>query len=234
MRRYLSYGGGVNSTALMLLLRDEGIDFEAVYADHGADWPETREYVDMLIRQGWPITVLQTRRDGLPLYDYYESYSMMPFRMMRHCTTHFKVLPLQAYIQPPCIQYIGYSADEAHRAQRFIEAEGIETEFPLIERGIGRQGCKDLISTHGLPVPMKSGCFICPFQRPSQWRELQTKHPDLMCKARALEAKTNAKRAEKGKTMVYLSGDRPVDQVAESDQMDLFGERGVHPCLCEL
>ena len=55
-RRYLSFGGGVNSTALMLWLLDQGIDFEAVYADHGCDWPETRAYVAMLTERS-----LQTR-----------------------------------------------------------------------------------------------------------------------------------------------------------------------------
>ena len=31
--------------------------FEAVYVDHGADWPETREYVAMFQGMGYPITV---------------------------------------------------------------------------------------------------------------------------------------------------------------------------------
>ena len=37
MRNYLSFGGGVNSTAMLLLLLDEGWEFEAVYVDHGAE-----------------------------------------------------------------------------------------------------------------------------------------------------------------------------------------------------
>ena len=45
MKEYLSFGGGVNSTALMLLLLDEGIEFESVFVNHGGDYPETYEYV---------------------------------------------------------------------------------------------------------------------------------------------------------------------------------------------
>lgn len=37
MKNYLSFGGGVNSTALYLLMQEMEIDFEAVYIDHGAD-----------------------------------------------------------------------------------------------------------------------------------------------------------------------------------------------------
>jgi len=46
MKKYLSHGMGVNSTALMLLLEDEGIEFESVFIDHGGDYPETYEYVN--------------------------------------------------------------------------------------------------------------------------------------------------------------------------------------------
>lgn len=42
---YLSFGGGVNSTALYLHLLELGQEFEAVYVDHGTDYPETAEYV---------------------------------------------------------------------------------------------------------------------------------------------------------------------------------------------
>ena len=115
MRRYLSYGGGVDSTALMLWLIDQGVEAEAVYADHGADWPETREYVAMLREKGYPITVLETTRKGLALYEYYQSHRVIPTRMVRHCTVEYKVRPLTEYMKTPCIVYMGIDAGEAHR-----------------------------------------------------------------------------------------------------------------------
>lgn len=42
MKNYLSFGGGVNSVAMMLLLLDEGVEFEAVYV-----WmPDWRRHLD--------------------------------------------------------------------------------------------------------------------------------------------------------------------------------------------
>lgn len=231
--RYLSYGGGVNSTALMLWLLDQGLDFEAVYADHGADWPETREYVSRLRERGYPITVLNTRRDGLSLYDYYARYNMIPVRFMRHCTEHFKVRPLLAYQQNPCVVYLGIDAGEGHRAKP-SRAEGIEHAYPLVDEGINRKGCEQIIIAHGLPMPRKSGCFICPYQRRSQWVELRTVHPELYCKAKRLEDNMNAARAVKGKTPIYMAGDKALDVVCQADQADLWGEREMSPCLCEL
>ncbi len=77
-------------------------------------------------------------------------------------------------------------AGEAQRVERIVEPERVRNEYPLIERGIDRKGCERIIREHGLPVPMRSGCFICPFQRLSQWRHLRTVHPELYCKARQL------------------------------------------------
>ena len=69
MRNYLSFGGGVNSVAMHLYLlehgKEHGIgDFEAVFVDHGTDWPETYEYLNMfqdrLKKRGHkPVTVLK-------------------------------------------------------------------------------------------------------------------------------------------------------------------------------
>jgi 3'-phosphoadenosine 5'-phosphosulfate sulfotransferase (PAPS reductase)/FAD synthetase len=53
VRRYLSFGGGVNSTALLLLMADEGMEFETVFVNHGGDYPETYAYVELLRERGY-------------------------------------------------------------------------------------------------------------------------------------------------------------------------------------
>tara|TARA_Y100000310_G_C20413341_1_gene683116 strand:+ start:575 stop:817 length:243 start_codon:yes stop_codon:yes gene_type:complete len=60
MNKYLSYGGGVNSTAMMILLNEKKIEFESVFVDHGADYPETYKYVDLLKEKGFPITIIKS------------------------------------------------------------------------------------------------------------------------------------------------------------------------------
>ena len=109
MKTYLSFGGGVNSVAMMLLLLDEGIEeFEAVFVDHGTDWPETYKYFDMF--QGWltrkgykPITVLKPNVEGFTnLYDFYWHKKWVPSHMRRICTDKFKIRPLFKYFDKPC------------------------------------------------------------------------------------------------------------------------------------
>ncbi len=234
----MSFGAGVDSVALGLWLIDHGIEAEWVYADHGGDWPETREYVEMLKARGYPVTILETRRNGLALYDYYLAHHMVPMRWARACTVEYKLVPLSAYMQPPCEVYIGIDAGEAHRIAGIVAGCRPDEEklFPLAEWGIDRAGCIEIIQQHGLPVPIKSGCFCCPFQRASQWRELYRLHPDLFCRAQRLEDAASEYLVARGRQRVYLSDkDLPLATVAEAGQTDLFDDsRASRPCLCEL
>ncbi|KKM78780.1 hypothetical protein LCGC14_1356580 [marine sediment metagenome] len=228
--RYLSSGGGVNSTALMLYLIDQGEQFESVYADHGGDYPETLEYIKMLQTRGYQITVLETREEGLPLYEYCCKYRMCPSIWQRWCTDRFKVRPLRAYFQLPATVYIGFDAGEERRIKP-LTTDGLTYEYPLFEAGIDRQGCVDLIEAHGLPIPPKSGCYFCPFQRVGEWRQLRDKYPDLWCKTKKMEALIIAKREEQGKPPFYINK-KPLDQVVNEGQDDMFGWR--KPCNCGL
>jgi len=57
MKNYLSMGFRVNSVALYLLMEQLDMEFEAVFIDHGGDWPETYEYARYFIATGRPVTV---------------------------------------------------------------------------------------------------------------------------------------------------------------------------------
>lgn len=223
-KNYLSFGGGVNSVALMLWLIEHDIEFEAVFADHGGDYPETYEYVDMLLAKGYEITVLKTSRKArgkeLCLYDYCYEYKMAPSTRFRWCTSHYKVMPIANYVERPCFLFLGIAAEEAHRAKRNKEYEfGIVRDYPLIEHNINRQGCIEIIKRHGLPVPPKSGCFFCPFQKASQIRALYHRCDDLFDKALELEKRNIEYNKQKGKKQSgYLHiSNRPLEVVAMTD-----------------
>jgi PP-loop superfamily ATP-utilizing enzyme len=233
MKMYLSYGGGVNSTAMLLLLHDKGWEFESIYVDHGCDWPETREYVKMMA-QRLPITMLRPDVQGhSDLYEYCEAYRMIPSRVHRWCTSKFKVRTIEKYVDRPCFQLVGFSTDEAHRA-KLQTGKGIEARFPLLEYEISRDGCLEIIKDHGLPIPIKSGCYFCPFQRVSQWRLLRRKHPELFCKAKRIEDLQNQARADSGKSSFYLYGNSaPLDVITDEKQSVMWGEMKP-PCSCGL
>ena len=240
MKNYLSFGGGVNSVALHLLLLDQGVDFEAVFVHHGTDWPETYDYVAGF--QWWlkanghrPITILRpkvtqkkTNSEWNSLIDFCEDQKVFPFRIRRWCTADFKVKPILDYCKSPCFQFIGIDAGEKHRAKISVN-KGVEHRWPLIEHDIDRDGCKRIIAEHGLPLPMRSGCYICPFQRNSQFKELRLKHPCLFARVVALE-----KSVIKSDKTTFTIKDKPLPEIVNENQQSLFKEMEYPPCHCGL
>lgn len=233
IKKYLSHGGGVNSYAMQLLKLEQGEDFEAVFVNHGTDWPETYKYLDMF--QEWldkrgakPITVLKPDYQGeWNLYDYFYKHSMVPQRYPRICTYRFKIQPLENYYQTDRIETIGFDINEKHR----IDPARKGQEFPLIEHKMSRWDCKKYIERYNLPVPQKSGCYICPQQRKGQWKELRMIHPDLFRKAVDLENRTIEYRKSKGQKPTYLSPRKiPLLSVVEESQLKLF-KRDEYPVL---
>ncbi len=237
--RPVSYGGGVNSTALVVMLALEGWHGPIVFSDTGAEWPETMEYValfgEWLAERGLELTVLgpewRRGKEQMTLIDYCEHYQVTPFPGARWCTSKWKVEPLHRWCEAngydPDDMLIGISADEWHRQQ--------DKDRPLVDRGIDRDGCARIIVEAGLPVPRKSGCWICPFQRDSMWRELHRMHPDLFERAARLEELSSERRGEQAH--LYPGGEVTLRQLAAGfeaqtemwDWLDYY-----QPCMCRV
>ena len=246
MKNYLSFGGGVNSVAMHILMLRENIDFEAIFVDHGTDWPETYEYLGIF--QDWlsknrykNIKILSHKDYGYQdtlrfasLYDYYFSKKAVPSVKMRDCTSKFKIKVIWSYAETPCFMCIGIDAGEAHRAKISIK-KGIENRWPLIEYGVDREGCKKIIRDAGLPVPMRSGCYICPFQSAAQWKELRRKHPCLFKRAVELEKSNMEYRKEIGKKSFTISSSKKtLNAIVNEYQEPLWEEDRYPPCQCGL
>ena len=193
----LSFGAGVNSTALAILLINEGWRGPIVFADTGCEWPETYCFMDYfeaewLRPRGLEITRVGTEwripsKQG-SLIEYCEAHNVIPLAGTRWCTIDYKVKPVGRWATKHGIevQLIGIAADEAHR-----RPEGVR---PLVEYGITRKGCIDIIQAEALEVPQKSGCYLCPFQRDSQWRDLWRLHPEFFEGVARLEEQVERKR----------------------------------------
>lgn len=228
LQSYLSFGGGVNSVAMMLYCLDEGWIFESVFVDHRTDWPETYEYLEIF--QSWlfknghkPITVLRPKISGYQnLYDYCWHYELIPSFMFRWCTDKFKIRPILRYYKKPCISMLGIDIGESKRA-KLSKVKNVENKFPLIEAEMNREDCIKYIKRHSLPIPAKSGCFICPYQKVREWVKLESKHPDLFHKAVQLEQRNMEYRKSVGKPILFLSQSKqiPLSAIIENERKQL-------------
>jgi hypothetical protein len=189
--RILSLGAGVNSVALLVLKSQEKVDFDiAVFANTGGEHPETYQYIEQIIKpfcQEHEIPLEIVKREGKDLYQSSLEHRIIPTRMFRSCTDNFKIRVLRKFIMQKFPDQevnflIGIDAGEQQRAK-----QDCGNSYPLIDLGIDREGCKQIIKDAGLPIPVKSGCFFCPFTPKKGWLNLLKNHPDLYRKAEELE-----------------------------------------------
>jgi hypothetical protein len=194
VKHILSFGGGVNSVALMiLLLRSEEPLEEVVFADTGAEAPETYAYLQLvrpyLRDRRVPFTILANPTRGPDLYGRCWERKVIPSALWRWSTRDFKVAPIQRYyrsIGAHVNQYLAIAYDEIER-MKDARVDYVTNFYPLVDRRITRAACIELIEEAGLPLPPKSGCFFCPFNSIHRWRWLYATHPHLYQRAVALE-----------------------------------------------
>ena len=192
-RYILSYGGGVNTVALMVLLIRENMPFdEVVFADTGGEVPETYDYLsitkEFLRQHDIPFKTVTARKNE-DLYSCSYRREVFPSAIWRWSTRDFKVRPIHSYYRTlgeHINQYMGIAFDEIDRMKDSL-VDYVTNHYPLIENRITRQGCIEIIEAEGLPVPVKSGCFFCPFSSLDRWHWLYNIHPDLYQKAVDLE-----------------------------------------------
>ena len=193
-RHVLSLGGGVNSVALMILLVRDGKPFdEAVFADTGVEVPETYSYLkvarEYLERHCVPLTVLKKNGRTGSLYETSWRRRVFPSAIWRWSTRDFKVNPIHRHYRSFGVhinQYMGIAYDEIER-MKHSRVDFVTNFYPLVDQKITREGCEEVIRDAGLPVPVKSGCYFCPFNSFERWRWLHDEHPELYAKAVALE-----------------------------------------------
>jgi 3'-phosphoadenosine 5'-phosphosulfate sulfotransferase (PAPS reductase)/FAD synthetase len=224
----LSLGAGINSTALLHLLIDEKRPLdEVVFADTGAEKPETYTYIDhwikpYLIERGIPYTRVAAKET---LIERCMRSRAIPDRQYRWSTRDYKIRPINRHLKPkaPVVVYLGIGIDEAHRVKPSPDKWQIR-DYPLIEHNLSRQDCIKLIEIHNWPIPVKSGCWFCPFTNLTDWRWLLENHPELYSRAIAIE-KNGSKYPQftlkDGYTLEVLQHRFEKEALAEKEQSHL-------------
>ena len=211
MKNYLSHGMGINSTALMLLLEDEGIEFESVFVNHGGDYPETYEYANYLRDKGFKITeIIPDYRGCHTILEYCYKNQFIPSETRRWCTANFKIQPIYNYVEIPCKMMLGISYEERKKRIHKSKNKNITNSYPLVERKITRVKCTEIIKNHNLKIPRQSGCFFCPCMNKKKARELYLHHFELYKKV--LDLERNCKQSN-----FYLKQGIPFDKFAKAD-----------------
>lgn len=249
----VAYGGGLNSTAMIIELINRGYRPNVItFADTGGEKPETYSYIEgfdnWLSNNGGP-NIVRVKFEGK--HDSLESECLTQNTLpslafgYKKCSLKYKVGPQEKYMNnlsiakevwnsgSKILKAIGYDAGEAHRLHIYEDEKYIYW-YPLVDWSINRDGCIEIIKSAGIPLPPKSACFFCPATRPREIIKLKNCHSDLL--ERALKIERNA----------LLNADPPIVQIkglgrsyswesviqADESQINLFDDVVNIPCDC--
>ena len=215
----ISYGGGVQTAALLVLTAQGKIDnpaTPAVFADTGSELKATYDHIlDVMfpyaIDNDIDFKIVKT--DKGPLHEWVGEM-MLPMYFAdggfyrRQCTNHWKIKPVRKWLRSKGIKkatvQIGISWEEIHRAKD-ANVKWITHRHPLIELKLTRQDCINILTNEDIPVPPKSSCFMCPYRRISEWHKLRAESPEEFDKAVKYERQQN--------DMYLCYKGKPLDQI---------------------
>ena len=245
----ISYGGGVQSTALAVLATQGRIDVDvAIFANVGdrAENPATLNYLAMFVP--WAadlgLEVIERRwvdRTGKArdLYDDCMTEGRrsidIPVRMNggafghRKCTDRYKIAVVGRELRVrgasaanPATVMVGISTDEYQRANRRHAKPWELPTYPLLDLGLSRRDCEQIIVDAGLPIPPKSSCWFCPMQGPKGWANRRRSDPVTFVAGIELERRLNETRVAMGRDEVYLGAPGVLLEDMPDDDPTLF------------
>lgn len=236
----VSFGGGLNSVAMTIMLVESGWRGPIVFADTGTEMPDTYCYLDYFEREYLKPRELELIRlkpgseyhgadAQVDLYSYCMRLGIVPFPAVRWCSIKWKRKPLENWRQKHNVAttLIGIDAGEPGRVR-----DSDTVRYPLVEAGIDRTNCRRIIESAGLAIPPKSHCFFCPNQTLSEWRQLFFEHPDLYRKAAFLEENASGRR---GRRVTLSPRDISLTELSQNWNGQMrFDWPDMTPCICKL
>lgn len=203
MMNVVSFGGGTNSTAMIIGMYLHKIPIDLIlFADTGGEQPHTYEFIETfngwLEKHGLPkITSVQYHdKDGnrLTLEQECINSGTLPSIAygFKRCSLKHKIGTQEKFCNnyQPCKdvwtsgqrvhKFIGYDAGETRRIQHAAPIDEVdkkyEKHYPLYEWGWTREECVRVIERAGLPKPGKSSCFFCPSMKKKEIQALWENH----------------------------------------------------------
>jgi hypothetical protein len=153
-------------------------------------------YLNWLNDHGLHTEVIKS--EGNIKTDYLSNHVHIPFwtesgaPLRRQCTQHYKLIPNKRryrefagydsvkapHPKPGEFEvWIGFTLDE-HERRSVSRYKYMVHRWPLIELGLTREHCIAYLQDHGLPIPPKSACVICPYRRAADWIIIRDHCPD--------------------------------------------------------
>lgn len=167
----LSLGGGVQSSALLLMCIDGKFEKPdvVIFSDTGSEMDSTYSTIDSLEKickenkikfhiVGSFFSENATLPGRWKLHEYYLEMGILPMVGNPRCTFNFKIYPVRRKVREillsmprypigatQCNMWIGITTDERHRSEHEPDIIWAKNRYPLLEMELTRQNCFNYI-----------------------------------------------------------------------------------------
>lgn len=135
---------------------------------------------------GHPVMVVRDEKYGASIFGVFTKKRFITGMGGAPCSKALKRDVLEAHRRPTDTVVLGYTAEEAHRLERFLDANnGLSVMTPLIDRGLGKADCLAMIERAGIKLPAmyalgyrNNNCIGCVKGGLGYWNKIRRDFPD--------------------------------------------------------
>ena len=189
---------------------------------------------------GQEIIILGNDKYARSIYEVFEKTRYLSGPGGARCTGELKKKVREEFELPNDIHVFGYTVEEEHRVDRFIDANNVEIVTPLIDAGLDKNDCLAMIQRAGIELPAmyklgykNNNCRGCvKASSPQYWKKIEIDFPDHFKKMNNMEihlgrsvCKIDMKTVEKKYPDIFKNIDKPE---AESEGSSTYWRPQLH------
>lgn len=187
MGRVISwFSCGAASAYATVLAAESHPNLKAVYCRVKEEHEDNLRFLRDFERvTGIDVEVIGSGKYNNSIYEVFKSRKFIKGATGAPCTVALKKDVRREYQQIGDLQVFGYTAEEQHRADRFIDANNeVEAEFPLLDKQITKNQCKQWILERGIELPVmyklgygNNNCIGCVKGGMGYWNAIRKDFP---------------------------------------------------------
>lgn len=161
---------------------------------------------------GQEIVVLENEKYDGSIYNVFEKRKIMKTPYGAPCTMLLKKEVRQKFEKPTDRQVFGYTVEENHRLDRFIDANNdVDVWAVLIERGLTKNDCLAMLNEAGIELPemyklgyINNNCIGCVKGGMGYWNKIRVDFPEQFDRMAKMERRFNATVLKDGGGKLFL------------------------------
>ena len=179
--------GAPSAVATKLAIADHGSSVEVINAFIAEEHPDNRRFLSDAEKWiGQSVRVVRDEKYNASALEVFHRVGVIKTPKGATCTSRIKRGLLKQYEQPGDVLVLGFTAEEADRAEDFAERNPDRPFIaPLIERGLTRSDCKGMVERAGLELPLmyrmgydNANCIGCVKGGIGYWRAIREDFPE--------------------------------------------------------